>query len=80
MPKLRVLSGKEIVAIFASFGFTVIGQKGSHMKLRRDVNGVRQVLTIPMHRELDKGTTKAIYTQALRFISDDDLRPHFFTQ
>ena len=79
MPKLRVLSGKEVVAIFGTFGFELVSQKGSHAKLRREVDGARQALTIPMHKELDKGTTKAIFMQALRFIPDSELRRHFYT-
>ena len=34
MPKLKNLSGKDIIHIFESFGFSIIGQKGSHTKLR----------------------------------------------
>ncbi|MCD6492457.1 MAG: type II toxin-antitoxin system HicA family toxin [Archaeoglobaceae archaeon] len=33
MPKLRVLSGKEIVKILSKFGFEVVSQRGSHVKL-----------------------------------------------
>ncbi|MEK7445645.1 MAG: type II toxin-antitoxin system HicA family toxin [candidate division NC10 bacterium] len=35
MPKLRRLSGAEIIAILGGFGFTVHSQRGSHVKLRR---------------------------------------------
>src|SRR3990172_7951788 len=35
MPKLRRLSGAEIIAILGRFGFTVHSQRGSHVKLRR---------------------------------------------
>ena len=35
MPKLRVLSGKDVVAILESFGFLIQSQQGSHLKLRR---------------------------------------------
>ena len=33
MPKLRTLSGSEVVKIFTSFGFQIAHQKGSHVKL-----------------------------------------------
>jgi predicted RNA binding protein YcfA (HicA-like mRNA interferase family) len=79
MPKLKRLSGMDIVAILAEFGFTVAGQKGSHIKLRRVHAGTRQTLTIPRHKELDRGTTAAIFKQAARYVSEDALRPHFFT-
>ena len=35
-------------------------------------------LTVPLHREIDRGTLMAIYRQACRFISEQDLRDHFF--
>ncbi len=41
--------------------------------------GVRQTLTVPVHDDLDKGTLKAIYRQAQRYLTEDQLRPHFYT-
>lgn len=79
MPKLKVLSGKDLIEIFKSFGFSIIGQKGSHVKLERHLSNTRQTLTIPDHKELDKGTIKAIYNQALRYTSDEELRKHFYS-
>ena len=78
--KLRSLSGEEIVRILARFGFQVISQRGSHVKLRRLAeSGHKQTLHIPLHSELRRGTLHAIYQQALMYIADADLRPHFFT-
>lgn len=79
MPKLKVLSGQEVIKIFESFGFEVAGSKGSHVKLKRVAsNGFNQILTVPKHKELDKGTLKAIYNQALRYISELELRSCFY--
>ena len=80
MPKLRVLGAKEIIAILLAQGFVVVGQKGSHMKLRREIGGIRQTLTIPMHEELDRGTTAAIYRQVSHFVSETELRKFFFSE
>lgn len=81
MPKLKVLSGADIVKILSDFSFTVASQRGSHIKLQRvSVDGTRQLLTIPNHKELDKGTIKAIYRQALRYITEDELKNHFYTE
>ena len=79
-PKLRRLSGKEVIAILRRFGFDVNSQRGSHAKLRR-VNpaGERQTLTIAVHDELDLGTLQAIFRQTSRYVSADELRPHFLT-
>ena len=79
MPKLRFLSGREVVKILSQFGFKVISQRGSHVKLRRILSdGTKQTLTIPLHEELDRGTLRAIYRQALRYIPEKDLKPHFY--
>jgi len=79
MPKLRVLSGREVVKILSRFGFKVISQRGSHVKLRRILSdGTKQTLTIPLHEELDRGTLRAIYRQALRYLPEKDLKPHFY--
>jgi predicted RNA binding protein YcfA (HicA-like mRNA interferase family) len=81
MPKLKILSGQEIVKIFVSVGFVVVAQRGSHIKLTRvNAGNSRQTLTIPNHDELDKGTIKAIYRQALRYISESELRSNFYTE
>ena len=79
MPKLRTLSGPDVVRILSEFGFLIASQRGSHIKLRRILpDGTRQTLTIPNHRELDTGTLKAIYRQALRYVTDEELRPRFY--
>ena len=78
MPKLRRLSGKEVVGIFGQFGFVVVSQKGSHMKLKRESAGQWQTLTVPAHSELDTGTLRAILRQASQFIPGDELRNHFY--
>jgi predicted RNA binding protein YcfA (HicA-like mRNA interferase family) len=80
MPKLRRLSGPEAAAIIQRFGFAVLSQRGSHIKLRRiNQAGEKQTLTIPNHRQLDTGTCHAIFRQACRYISPDDLRSFFYT-
>ena len=79
MPKLRVLSGKEVVKILSKFGFEVVSQRGSHVKLRRILSDeTKQILTVPLHDELDKGTLKAIIRQASRYIPEEELRRHFY--
>jgi len=80
MGKLRSLSGKDLLKIFSLLGFHLSSQRGSHIKLRRSLpGGRRQTLTIVQHDEIDKGTLRAIYSQALRYIPETDLRKHFYT-
>lgn len=79
MPKLRRLAGRDVLTTLQGFGFQQVSQRGSHIKLVREVTGSRQVLTVPLHTELDPGTLRAIFRQASRFIAEQDLRPHFYT-
>jgi len=81
MPKLRRLSGDDVIAILAKLGFHVHAQRGSHVKLRRVTpSGEHQTLTIPRHRELDHGTLRAIFRQAARYIPEEQLSPLCFTE
>ena len=80
MPKLKRLSGNDIIKILGFFSFIQVSQKGSHVKLRRIIDGENQTLTIPFHKELDKGTANAILRQACRYIDESLLREHFFTK
>ncbi len=81
MPKLRTLSGRDVVQIFSAFGFQPLTPRGSHVKLRRVLpSGSKQTITIVLHHELDKGTLRAIYRAGLRFIPESELRAHFYTE
>jgi predicted RNA binding protein YcfA (HicA-like mRNA interferase family) len=78
MPKLRNLSGDDVVKIFINLDFFIIGQKGSHIKLRRIIDNEKQTLTIPQHKELDRGTLNAIIQQSSGYISSEEIQKHFY--
>jgi len=79
-PKLKRLSGKEVLSILSKFGFSIHTQRGSHVKLRRvSSSGEIQTLTIVMHDELDIGTLRAIVRQASRFILEGQLKQDFYS-
>jgi predicted RNA binding protein YcfA (HicA-like mRNA interferase family) len=81
MPKLRVLSGHEVLQVLRDFGFESASQRGSHVKVRRMLRDGRvQTLTVPNHQEIDRGTLHAIFRQASRFIPESELRSRFFTE
>ncbi|MCA0453500.1 MAG: type II toxin-antitoxin system HicA family toxin [Chloroflexi bacterium] len=62
MSKLPRLSGRECVKALEGTGFYVSGQTGSHIQMRRDEP--KKKITVPNHKELDKGTLRAIIRQA----------------
>lgn len=81
MPKLRVLSGSDVVKIIEGFGFSVIKQRGSHIKLQRiSSEKTKNTVTIPNHKEIDKGTLRAIVQQLSPFVPEIELRKSFYTQ
>jgi len=80
-PKLKKLSGREVIRIFESFGFSIYTQRGSHVKLRKiNSTGKKQILTVPLHTIIDIGTLKAIFRQASRYIPEDQLRKYFYME
>lgn len=78
MSKLRDISGKKLVLVFEKFGFVIVGQKGSHIKMSKLSNKI-EILVIPSHSSIAKGTLKAIYTQALAYIPESDLKRIFYS-
>ena len=78
MPKLKRLSGSEVIAILRQFGFEIHSQRGSHVKLRRVGIAGKENLTVPNHRQLDTGTCRAIYRQACRYIPESELFGYFY--
>jgi predicted RNA binding protein YcfA (HicA-like mRNA interferase family) len=78
-PRLRRLSARDVLAALKSFGFQVVATRGSHANLRRvTAGGQTQTLTVPMHKDLDLGTVRAIYRHAVRFIPEGELRIWFY--
>ena len=62
MTRLPRISGRDCVKALGKVGFYLKRQHGSHMTLRRD-NPFAQVV-VPNHKELDRGTLRAIIRQA----------------
>ena len=63
MPKLPVLSGKDVVKALRKLHYELDHQTGSHMILRQRTEPFRR-LTIPNHNVVAKGTLLAIIKQA----------------
>ncbi|MBD2361028.1 type II toxin-antitoxin system HicA family toxin [Anabaena minutissima FACHB-250] len=61
MSKLPVISGAECVKALEKIGFIVDRQRGSHIILVRE--DPRTTISIPEHKELDRGTLRGIIRQ-----------------
>ena len=56
-------SGRRVIAVLQGMGFDVVTQVGSHVKLRRVVNGQDVMVTVPLHKEVKRGTLSGIAKQ-----------------
>ncbi|MBI4140928.1 type II toxin-antitoxin system HicA family toxin [Candidatus Woesearchaeota archaeon] len=63
MPKLPIISGKDTVKALSKLGYEIDHQTGSHIILRQKQEPHRR-LTVPNHKELSKGTLRAIIREA----------------
>ncbi len=63
MSKLPVLSAQKLCKALEKIGYYVDHQTGSHLILRNENPPYRR-LTVPNHKEIAKGTQRAIIRQA----------------
>jgi predicted RNA binding protein YcfA (HicA-like mRNA interferase family) len=60
VPPLPVVSSRTLIAFMQSFGYEVMRQRGSHVRLRlRNPRGEWHE-TVPDHREIARGTLRSI--------------------
>ncbi|MCK4491701.1 MAG: type II toxin-antitoxin system HicA family toxin [Candidatus Altiarchaeales archaeon] len=64
MPRLPVLSGRELVKLLKKIGFVPVRRRGSHIVLSKSSPEGRKGLVVPDHKEIDKRTLVEIIRQA----------------
>ena len=64
MPKLRVLSGREVCALLVLHGFQEIRQKGSHIVMQRKLADTTITVPVPNHDAVRIGTLLSIIRQS----------------
>lgn len=62
MPPLPVVSGKKALRAFEKAGWIYKRRRGSHMIMVKP--GVRVTLSIPDHKELDRGLLRDLISDA----------------
>ena len=62
MASLPVLSGREVVRTFESFGWSVARQSGSDVIMTKQ--GETVTLSVPDHKEVAKGTLRSLIRAA----------------
>ena len=68
MSKLPQVSGSDVVRALQQIGFSVRRQHGSHIIMRRNDPFTQTV--VPNHRQIDRGTLRAILRQADLSVED----------
>jgi predicted RNA binding protein YcfA (HicA-like mRNA interferase family) len=64
---LPVVSGAEAIRVFERLGYVAVRQRGSHVRLRHAQDPQRAPLTVPLHRELDRGLLRDAGVTAEQF-------------
>lgn len=62
MPRLPVISGRELIRVFERAGWEVSRREGSHVILTRA--GMPVTLSVPDHREVRRGTLRSLIRKA----------------
>lgn len=60
--RLPVISGQRLVKALGRTGWQVVRQRGSHVRLKHPDRAT--ALTIPLHKELKRGTLSGILADA----------------
>ncbi len=79
----RDLSGDELVRLLnRCYGYRVIRQRGSHMRLVTDFKGHEHRVSVPRHSQLKAGTLSGILSRVAAYleISQDELRRTLFDE
>lgn len=74
MAKLRRVTGDELIKALIRAGFEVVRQRGSHVQVRKFIEGRKITFPVPVHKGkmLKIGTLKGILRKA--DISEDELQ------
>lgn len=73
--KLPQISGRELIKILNKFGFVVVRQRGSHVRLEKISPEEIIKITVLMHNQLKKGTLNQIIKDSK--ISEEELEEYF---
>ncbi len=78
--KLRVLSGKNLVDLLQAYGFEIKRTAGSHLRLSLSRNAGTFHITVPLHKEIRKGTLLGIIRDLEEVIDKEQIEKDFYTK
>ena len=77
----RDLSGDELIRLLRrNFGYRIVRQRGSHMRLVSNARGAQHHVSVPRHSTLKIGTLHSVLSRVAAYleISQDELRQKLF--
>jgi predicted RNA binding protein YcfA (HicA-like mRNA interferase family) len=74
------MSGKEVIKVLESIGFVVSRQKGSHIILKRLISEDEQIILVPNHSTIDRGTLHSIYKKLILYVNESEIKEYFYTE
>ena len=74
MSKLPQVSGANCIKALQKFGFKVVKQRGSHVKLVKMTAASHQIVTVPMHKIIKKGTLRNGILRPINLSVDDFIK------
>ena len=60
MRRLPVVSGEKLLKLLGRLGYTLVRQRGSHVRLKKATEAGDHNITVPIHDEIAKGTLNDI--------------------
>ena len=63
MQKLPIVSGEKLTKLLLKLGYEIVRQRGSHVRLRKQIEIDEHNITVPMHSEIAKGTLNDILSK-----------------
>jgi predicted RNA binding protein YcfA (HicA-like mRNA interferase family) len=60
----KPLGAQEVIRALGRAGFRQTSQRGSHIKLKKAIEGGELVVIVPNYREIARGTLESILLQA----------------
>jgi len=69
MPKLPVVSYKQLIKLLREFGYEIDHQRGSHIRLKKQLHSGHHSITVPAHKEIAKGTLNDIIDRVSHYVN-----------
>jgi predicted RNA binding protein YcfA (HicA-like mRNA interferase family) len=64
LPKLKVLSGREVCRILQKYGFQEVRKRGSQIVMQKQLEKSTITVPVPDHKEIKRGTLMSIIRQS----------------